>query len=104
MYGIKVRVLGKLSEMLVSGYGRVVRTPKGDICVFRSLAVAEEVDHRDVAAVAAGHIDPVGRRVHGHTESIPAHRSGRDHGLAPRGRHGDELGDLRGWPVTSYLD
>lgn len=34
MYRIKVRVSGRLSEMLTRGRGRVVRTPKGDICVF----------------------------------------------------------------------
>jgi hypothetical protein len=42
MYRIKIRVSGKLSEMLTSGCGRFVRTSKGDICVFRSLTVAEE--------------------------------------------------------------
>jgi hypothetical protein len=43
MYRIKIRISGRLSEMLTNGCGRVVRTPKGDICVFRSLTVAEEV-------------------------------------------------------------
>jgi len=43
MYCVKIRVSGKLSEVLMHGYGRFVRTPKGDICLFRSLTVAEEV-------------------------------------------------------------
>jgi len=43
MYRIKIRVSGKLSEMLTRGCGRFVRTPKGDICIFRSLTVAEGV-------------------------------------------------------------
>jgi hypothetical protein len=42
MYPIKIRISGRLSEMLTRGCGRFVRTPKGDICVFRSLTVAEE--------------------------------------------------------------
>jgi hypothetical protein len=42
MYRIKIRISGRLSEILTSGRGRVVRTPKGDIYVFRSLTVAEE--------------------------------------------------------------
>jgi len=42
MYRIKVRISGKLSEILTSGCGRFVRTPKGDICVFYSLTVAEQ--------------------------------------------------------------
>jgi hypothetical protein len=43
MYRVKVKISGRLSEILTSGSGRVVRTPKGDICVFHSLTVAEEV-------------------------------------------------------------
>ena len=43
MYRIKIRVSGRLGEILTRGCGRFVRTPKGDICVFRSLTVAEEV-------------------------------------------------------------
>ena len=43
MYRIKVRISGRLSEILTSGCGRFVRTPKGDILTFRSLTVAEEV-------------------------------------------------------------
>ena len=42
MYRIKIRISGKLSEILIRGCGRVVRTSKGDICVFRSLTIAEE--------------------------------------------------------------
>jgi len=42
MYRVKIRVSGKLSEILTNDCGRFVRTPKGDICVFPSLAVAEE--------------------------------------------------------------
>ena len=42
MYRIKIRISGKLSEILTRGCGRVVRTSKGDICVFRSLTIAEE--------------------------------------------------------------
>jgi hypothetical protein len=42
MYRIRIRTSGRLSEMLTSGCGRFVRTPKGDICVFRSLTVAVE--------------------------------------------------------------
>ena len=42
MYRIKIRITGRLSEMLTRDCGRFVRTPKADICVFRSLAVAEE--------------------------------------------------------------
>jgi hypothetical protein len=42
MYRVKIRVSGKLSEILTNSCGRFVRTPKGDICVFRSLAVVEE--------------------------------------------------------------
>jgi hypothetical protein len=43
MYRIKIKVSGRLSEILTNGCGRFVRTPKGDICSFRSLTVAEEV-------------------------------------------------------------
>ena len=43
MYVVKVRVSGRLSEILTQGCGRFVRTPQGDICVFRSLTVATEV-------------------------------------------------------------
>ena len=42
MYRIKIKISGRLSEILTSGRGRFVRTPKGDICVFRSLTFAEE--------------------------------------------------------------
>ena len=43
MYAVKIRVSGNLSEMLTRGCGSVVRTLKGDICAFRSLAAAQEV-------------------------------------------------------------
>ena len=43
MYRIKIKVSGRLSEILTNGCGRFVRTPKGDICSFRSLTVAEGV-------------------------------------------------------------
>jgi hypothetical protein len=42
MYRIRIRVSGRLSEILTSGSGRFVRTPKGDILTFRSLTLAEE--------------------------------------------------------------
>jgi hypothetical protein len=43
MYPIRIRVSGKLSEMLTNGLGRVVRTAQGDLCLFRSLIVAQQV-------------------------------------------------------------
>ena len=43
MYRIKIRISGRLSEILTNDCGRFVRTPKGDICVFRSLALTQEV-------------------------------------------------------------
>ena len=43
MYVVKVRVSGRLSEILTQGCGRFVRTAQGDICLFRSLTVATEV-------------------------------------------------------------
>jgi hypothetical protein len=43
MHRVKIRMSGRLSEILTSGCERIVRTPKSDICVFRSLTVAEEV-------------------------------------------------------------
>jgi len=43
MYVVKIRVSGRLSEILTQGRGRFVRTAQGDICVFRSLTVATEV-------------------------------------------------------------
>jgi hypothetical protein len=41
MYFVKVKVSGRLSELLTRDGGRVVHTPKGDVCAFRSLAEAE---------------------------------------------------------------
>jgi hypothetical protein len=43
MYFVKIRVSGRLSEMLMRDCGGFVRTPKGDICTFRSVTVAEQV-------------------------------------------------------------
>ena len=43
MYVVKVRISGRLSEILTQDCGRFVRTPKGDVCLFRSLMVASEV-------------------------------------------------------------
>jgi hypothetical protein len=43
MYVVKVKISGRLSEILTQGCGRFVRAPQGDVCLFRSLTVASEV-------------------------------------------------------------
>ena len=41
MYRIKIKIAGKLSELLTQGKGHVVHTRQGDVCVFRSLVHAQ---------------------------------------------------------------
>ncbi len=41
MYRIKIKIAGKLSELLTQGKGHVVHTSQGDVCVFRSLVHAQ---------------------------------------------------------------
>ena len=41
MYRIKIKVAGKLGELLTEGKGYVVHTSRGDVCVLRSLAYAQ---------------------------------------------------------------
>ena len=42
MYLVKIKISGKLSEILTRGCGRVVRTINGDVCAFRSLTAAQD--------------------------------------------------------------
>ena len=41
MYRIKIKIAGKLGELLTQGKGHVVHTSQGDVCVFRSLVHAQ---------------------------------------------------------------
>ena len=41
MYRVRIRIAGKLGELLTQGKGHVVHTSQGDVCVFRSLAHAQ---------------------------------------------------------------
>jgi hypothetical protein len=43
VYRVKIKIVGKLSELLTQGKGRVVHTSQGDVCVFRSLVHAQYV-------------------------------------------------------------
>ena len=41
MYRVKIKLAGRLSELLTDGKGYVVHTSQGDVCVLRSLAYAQ---------------------------------------------------------------
>ena len=41
VYRIKIKIAGKLGELLTQGKGHVVHTSQGDVCVFRSLVHAQ---------------------------------------------------------------
>jgi hypothetical protein len=41
VYRIKIKIAGKLGELLTQGKGHVVHTSYGDVCVFRSLVHAQ---------------------------------------------------------------
>ena len=41
MYRIKIKIVGKLGELLTQGKGHVVHTSQGDVCIFRSLVHAQ---------------------------------------------------------------
>lgn len=41
-YHFKIRVGGELSRIVTQGKGFAVQTSRGDVCVFRSLALAQQ--------------------------------------------------------------